>query len=239
MEIDQRPENFNPLNSKNPATPPDRVRAKWDRRVGDVVVQNHNWRKAAIALVVANVCLCGGLVVQSLKTQVIPYVVTVDKSSGEVEKAGAFVQNNYTPQIAEIKYFISNFISNARNIQLDPVQQQKTQEKAVAFLTKTAAQKFYAMQKSEGFVKKYSQMTILTKIKSIQKIPDTESYHVSWSEEEFSIQTGKSVQYDYDGVFSVVMLPVKDDKTLLSNPLGLYISDFNFTKKQNTSTNKK
>lgn len=230
MEIDERPENFNPLNGRNPVTPTERAKAKWDKRVGEVVVQNHSWRLMAIFLVVANVCLSGGLVVQSLKTQVIPYVVTVDKTTGEVEKAGAFIQNNYTPQIAEIKYFISNFISNARNIQLDPVQQQKTQEKAVAFLTKTAAQKFFAMQKSEGFMKKYSNVTILTKIKSIQKIPDTESYHVSWSEEEFSIQTGKAVQYGYEGVFSVVMLPVKDDKTLLVNPLGLYISDFNFTK---------
>lgn len=230
MDIFTRVENFNPTSTKNPTTPADRARATWDKRVGEVVVQNHNWRRIAVGLLIANVCLAGGLTVQSLKSQIIPYVVTVDKTTGEVEKAGAFIENDYTPQAAETKYFISQFIQNARNIQLDPVQQQRSQEKAIAFLTKTAAQKFLSIQQNEGFTKRYAYVTIQSKIKSIQKIPDTESYHASWTEDEFTIDTGKINKVDYEGVFTITMLPVKDDETLLVNPLGIYISDLNFSK---------
>ena len=45
----------------------------------------------------------------------------------------------------------------------------------------------------------------------------------------------------YECVFAVTTIPPKDDQTLLVNPLGLYISDLNFsaeigTKQKNNNT---
>lgn len=227
--LTNQPERFNNSNVDSPADPAQRAAAAWDRRIGDVVVQNHNWRKIALGLLFSNILLAGGLTYQSMKSQVIPYVVTVDKTTGVVEKAGALITNDYIPKEAEIKYFLANFIQNARNIQLDPVQQQKSQDKAYSFLTKTAAQKFVSMQRAEKFQQKYAYMTIQAKIKSIQKIPETDSYHASWSEEEFTVHDGKMNVNNYEGVFTIITLPVKDDNTLLINPLGIYISDLNFS----------
>ena len=166
---------------------------------------------------------------QSLKSQIIPYVVTVDKSTGEVEKAGAFIAQDYTPQEVEVRYFIGQFIQNARNIQLDPVQQEKMQGKAFAYLTQAAAQKYAAIQRNEGFKNKYAMYTVQTKITGIKKIPDTDSYHATWTEEEFNIASGKQDVKKYECVFAVTTIPPKDDQTLLVNPLGLYISDLNFS----------
>ena len=97
----RRPEKYNQSGGSNPATPTEKAAAVWDRRVGSAVTQAYNWRRATILMGVACLVLAGGLVVQSLKTQVIPYVVTVDKSTGEVEKAGAFTGADYTPGEAE------------------------------------------------------------------------------------------------------------------------------------------
>lgn len=145
----RQPEKFS--DTGRTLSPAEQARATIDARIGGVVVQNYNWRRIAIGLLVACIALSIGLTVQSLKSQIIPYVVTVDKATGEVEKAGAFVSQDYTPQEAEVRYFIGQFIQNARSIQLDPVQQEKMQGKAYAYLTQAAAQKYAAIQRNEGF----------------------------------------------------------------------------------------
>ena len=126
-----QPEKFS--DTGKPLSPAEHAREVIDRRIGGVAMQNYNWRRIALGLLVACIVLSIGLTVQSLKSQIIPYVVTVDKSTGEVEKAGAFIAQDYTPQEVEVRYFIGQFIQNARNIQLDPVQQEKMQGKAFPF----------------------------------------------------------------------------------------------------------
>jgi len=210
-------------------SPAEQARKVIDDRIGSVVVQNYNWRRIAVGLLISNVALAGGLTYQASQSHIVPYVVTVDKSTGEVEKAGAFVSQDYTPQEVEVRYFIGQFIQNARNIQLDPVQQEKMQGKAFAYLTQAAAQKYAAIQRNEGFKNKYAMYTVQTKITGIKKIPDTDSYHATWTEEEFNIASGKQDVKKYECVFAVTTIPPKDDQTLLVNPLGLYISDLNFS----------
>ena len=219
----RQPEKFS--DTGRTLSPAEQARATIDARIGSVVVQNYNWRRIAIGLLVACIALSIGLTVQSI----IPYVVTVDKATGEVEKAGAFVSQDYTPQEAEVRYFIGQFIQNARSIQLDPVQQEKMQGKAYAYLTQAAAQKYAAIQRNEGFKEKYATYTVQTKITGIKKIPDTESYHATWTEEEFNIASGKQDTKKYECVFAVTTIPPKDEQTMLINPLGLYISDLNFS----------
>ena len=209
-------------------SPAEQARKVIDDRIGSVVVQNYNWRRIAVGLLISNVALAGGLTYQASQSHIVPYVVTVDKSTGEVEKAGAFVSQDYTPQEVEVRYFIGQFIQNARNIQLDPVQQEKMQGKAFAYLTQAAAQKYSAIQRNEGFKEKYAMYTIQTKITGIKKIPDTDSYHATWTEEEFNIASGKQDVKKYECVFAVTTIPPKDDQTLMVNPLGIYISDLNF-----------
>ena len=218
---------------KSPATPAERARAEYDRRVGSVVVQNYNWRRIALGLLLVCIVLSVGLTVQSLTSRIVPYVVTVDKSTGEVQQAGTVIAQNYTPQEAEIRYFLAQFIQNARNIQLDPVQQERLQNQAIAYLTQSAAQKYRTIQHNEHFQERYAKVTAQTKITSIEKIPDTDSYHAAWVEEEFDIATGAQRLHSYQGVFTVTMIEQKDEARLLVNPLGLYISDLNFSEEIN------
>jgi type IV secretion system protein TrbF len=226
-----RPEKYNQARVRNPSSPAERAEGVWDRRDGSAIVQAYNWRRISIGLIVVCIVLAGGLTVQSLKTRVIPYVVIVDKTTGEVEKAGAFVGKDYTPGEAEIKYFITKFIQNARNIGIDPIAYNTTQKQAASFLTKNAAQKYNKVLQDEGHDKKAGKVTVVTHIVSVQKVPDSEaSYQVRWTEEEVGIQSGEQTITPMSGIFSYTMLPVKDEKQILVNPLGLYITDFNFSK---------
>lgn len=226
----RRPETFNEKSYANPMTPADMARAVWDERVGSVVVQSYNWRRIAIMLCVICLILTLGLVYQSSKTKVIPYVVTVDKTTGEVQQAGGFANNEYEPQEAEIRYFLVNFIANARTIQLDPIAQNRAQTRAMAYLTTYAARKYQDIQLSENYMDKIGNITTSVSIVSVTKVPEsTSSYQIRWIEEEFEIKTGVKETSHMSGVFTYTRLPVESEELLLLNPLGLFISGFDFT----------
>lgn len=227
LKTQEQPQKFSDTGSAK--SPADKARSVMDARIGSVAKQNYNWRRIALGLLVCCIVLSIGLTVQSLKSQIVPYIVTVDKSTGEVEKAGSLIAEDYKPQEAEIRYFISQFIQNGRSIQLDPVQQDKLQQKAFAYLTTSAAKKFQTIQANEKFREKYATVTIQVKIRGVKKISDTDSFHASWDEEEFNISSGQQTVHHYEGVFSTTTIPPKDDATLIVNPLGLYISDMNFS----------
>ena len=237
LDIFKQPEKYSDTTRK--LSPAGKARETVDRRIGSVSEQAYNWRRIALGLLIACIVLSIRLTIQSLKSRIIPYVVTVDKSTGEVEKAGSLIAQEYTPQEAEVRYFIGQFIQNARNLQLDPVQQDKMQAKAYSFLTEGAARKYETIQENEGFKKKYALVTVQTKITSIKKIPDTDSYHAAWEEQEFTIADGKQTTRKYECVFSTTIIPPKDDTTLINNPLGLYISDLNFSSEIGTKTDSK
>lgn len=220
-------EKYNRAANRNPATPAERAEAEWDRRIGSAAVQAYNWRRIAVGLVVVCIVLAGGLVIQSMKSQVIPYVVTVDKTTGEVQKAGAFVNEDYTPQEAEVKYFIAEFVKNCRSIGYDPVAYNNMQLKAGHYLTATAAQKYTSVLKPE-IEKKLGQYTVSVKNISVQKVPESDSsYLVRWIEEVVRINSSEYQEIPMSGTFSYTKLPVKDEDMLI-NPLGLYITGFDF-----------
>lgn len=99
-----------------------------------------------ITLAVCVVCMVYVTVFANYKT----YVVRVDNATGQVEVGSRLVTTNYTPQEAEIKHFLSRFVSNIRTIPLDPVLYKSNWNTAQHFLTPQAAQKLNNMIASEN-----------------------------------------------------------------------------------------
>lgn len=213
-----------------PRTPAEKAAETWDKREGAIVVQNHNLRRIIVGLIVISGLLTVGLVVQSLKSTVIPYVVEVDTSTGMVKNAGPLQENKYTPQEAETKYFISKFIINTREIPLDPVVYKEHWNTAYAFLTKAASSKMNAEIKNEKTAEKFGKRTVQVNITSILPMEGSNSYQVRWNEEEFAIGSGEKTVTPMSGIFTITNIPAKDEETLKVNPLGVYISDFNWAR---------
>ena len=51
-----------------------------------------------------------------------------------------------------------------------------------------------------------------------------------WTEENFTIGTGEKKVTPYSGIFTVQTVKVEDEGQLAINPIGLYISDFSWSK---------
>lgn len=238
----KRPEKFTTIGSISPM---DKERREWDEREGSKVIQASNWRKMAFSLLIICVALVGGIIYQSMKSQLVPYVVEVDKQTGQVLNAGVIKESNYTPQEAVIKYFVGKFLINSRSIPLDPVVYKEQLKTAYAYLTKDGAAKFDSEMKSTKTIDKFGHKTVQVNITSILPIDDTNAaddgkhYQIHWQEEEFTIGSGDKVVTPMSGIVTVKTIKVDDPKTLDTNPLGLYISDFNFSKDASVVNSKK
>lgn len=160
------------------------------------------------------------------------YVVRVDNATGQVMAGGELKATNYSPQEADIKYFLKEYLEDTRTVPLDPIQFKRNWDAAQALMTQEAMTKLNNYLAKDNPANKLGKNTVQPKIKSIQLQPGTNStYQIRWSEESYQLSgntLGKPV--NYVGLFTIKLDPPKDEETLKVNPLGLYIVDLAITK---------
>lgn len=209
--------------------PCEQVRKTWNERDGYLVAQNATLKMVIAGLTVLNVALTGGLVIESTKSSVAPYIIEVDSTTGMARNVGTVEGQAYQPKEAEIKYFLGEFIKNTREIPLDPVVYKQKWYKAYTFLTKSSAEKMQAQVEMENPAQYLGKKTVQCNIVVVVKMSEN-SYQVRWTEEEFSIGAGKKTVIPMTGIFTVLVSTPKDEGTLQNNPLGIYFTDFNWSR---------
>ena len=223
-----KPEKFT---NYEPESPAERAARKWDEREGEIIVQNYNLRRLLIGLLVVVMFLTVGLVYKSLSSNVMPYVVEVDTMTGAIRNVGTVdASKNYQAGETVYKYFLSKFLKNAREIPLDPVVYKENITTSYGFLTKNAALKLQTMLKSEKLMEKFGHQTVQINISTILPLEGGHSYQIRWTEETFVIGNGEKKVTPYSGIFTVQTIKSDDEEQLAVNPIGLYISDFSWSK---------
>jgi len=215
-------------NNEENITPYLAAQAEWDNRIGSSRVQAYNWRIFALGSIVLNIILSLGMIYQSSKSSVVPYVVRVN-SDGIAQAIGPAKQSNYVPQQAEVKYFLSQFVQKIRTVPSDPVISKQNWISAYSFLGQTAAQKMTAYIKSDNPSEKLGKVTTQIEISVIVPI-SKDNYQIRWQEKVFDKSGSQLESYKMTGIFSVFFDAPSDEKELLSNPLGIYIKDFSYNK---------
>lgn len=224
----RRPEKFTDY---NPDSPAERAARKWDEREGGIIVQNYHLRLLLMGMTAAVVFLSCGLVYKSLASAVMPYVVEVDSTTGAVRNIGTVAASaEYTPGEAVYKYFLAKFLKNTREIPLDPVVYRENLSTAYGFLTKDASAKLQTMLKTERTTEKFGHHTVQINVSTVLPMEGGHSYQIRWTEEEFSIGSGEKTITPYSGIFTVQTIKSDDEQQLAVNPIGLYISDFSWSK---------
>ena len=223
-----KPEKFTEYEPESPAA---RAARKWDEREGEIIVQNYNLRRLLVGLLTVIIFLTVGLVYKSLSTNVMPYIVEVDTTTGAVRNVGTIeASRNYQAGESVYKYFLSKFLKNTREMPLDPVVYKENLATAYGFLTKNAAMKLQTMLKSEKATEKFGHQTVQINISTILAMEGGHSYQIRWNEEVFTIGTGDKKVTPYSGIFTIQIIKSDDESQLLINPLGMYISDFSWSK---------
>ena len=223
-----KPEKFTNYEPESPAA---RAARKWDEREGEIIIQNYNLRRLLLGMLAVVMFLTVGLVYKSLSSNVMPYVVEVDTVTGAIRNVGTVeASKNYQAGESVYKYFLSKFLKNTREIPLDPVVYRENLTTAYGFLTKNAALKLQTMLKSEKMTEKFGHQTVQINIATILPMEGGHSYQIRWTEENFTIGNGEKKVTPYSGIFTVQTIRSEDESQLAINPIGLYISDFSWSK---------
>jgi len=209
-----------------PDTPYARARMEYDEIVGSARVQAKNWRLfGLVSLSVALVSILG-LIVQSTKSSVIPYIVEVD-DHGSVQLVGRADQR-YKPNDAAAQYFICQFISQIRSIPTDPVVMRNNFLTSYNYVTSKGRNTLNAYAKEQDPFKHLGQKAVSVEIKSAVKISEN-TYQIQWDEQEFGNNGNPLSRKRYMGVFNLQFLTPKNEQMIRLNPLGIYIDFFNIS----------
>jgi len=224
-ELNQPPISFKPEGT--PLTPYQKAMEEWDNRIGTARVQAKNWRIMALSLAAISAILAAGLVYQSSKSTVVPYVVEVN-SDGLVQAVGPAVQAKYVPSKAVLQYFLSQFVTYVRSVPLDPVVAKNHWLSAYGYLRQRAANTLSEIAQQEQPLKRIGQETVAVQIKSVVPL-SAKTFQVRWEESTFSKEGIPVGLRNMTGLFTVEISPPTDEKLLKVNPLGLYIEQFSWS----------
>ncbi|QQE11317.1 conjugal transfer protein TrbF [Planctomycetota bacterium] len=203
-------------------TPFAKAKAAWDQRLGLALSNNRLLRWVALC----SVSLCGllviGLIYVSSYKQVEMFVVEVDADRAQaigVELSG----RSYTPDSSATGYFVAEAVKLARSRPTDKVVLAENWKRLYKFIRGDAKPRMndYARQ-ANGIREKDTARQV--EVESVLQRSD-DTYQVRWKEKTY--KSGKLAGQDnWTGLFTVVHKPPKDKKAILDNPVGLYITNF-------------
>lgn len=222
----QSAKNYNP--SVEPSTPFRKAGQLWDNRMGNARVQAANWRLAAFLSIGTTFLAIAGLIYQSSKATVVPYIVQIDKL-GQVRDVEPAPLQNYIPSRAIIEHFLSRFVTNIRSLPTDPIVMRKQWLEAYKFVTRQGANTLNEYAKEANPFGHIGKDTVAVEISSITPISD-KSYQVQWKEEVFDNEGIKLSTARYTGVFSLTFEKPKTEEDIRVNPVGLYIESLHWSK---------
>ena len=209
-----------------PETPYQKAAQVWDERIGSARVQAKNWRLMAFGSLILSAGLAGGLLWQSARGTVVPWVVQVDKL-GEAQ-AVAPAQADYQPSDAQIAWYLARFIEEVRSIPADPIIVRQNWLRAYDFTTTAGAAALNDYARADDPFAKVGRQQIAVDVSSVIRASPA-SFRVAWVQRRY--QDGALAATErWTAILSVVLQPPHDADRLRKNPLGIYVTAINWSK---------
>lgn len=207
-------------------TPYARARQEWDARMGSAVLSAHAWRATAFASLALLGAAVVSLVVVALQQRTFVHVVEVAPEGQvmSVRAAGA----RWTPTNAQIAHHLGRFVRLVRSLPTDGVVLRDNWLEAYRFLTPQAAAQLSEIARQDDPFLSLGRVGRTVHIRSIMARSHN-TWEVSWVERATNA-TGTSDPQIYSGVFTVTTRPPRNADDIAVNPLGLFISDFSWSR---------
>jgi type IV secretory pathway TrbF-like protein len=209
-----------------PETPYQRAAQAWDERIGSARVQAKNWRLMAFGSLFLSCGLAAGLVWQSTRGTVVPWVVEIDRL-GEAH-AIAPATADYTPSDPQIAWYLARFIKDVRAAPADPVVVRQSWLQAYDFTTTAGAAALNDYARANDPFAKLGKQQIAVDVSSVIRA-STDSFRVAWIERRY--QDGALADTTrWTAILTIVIQPPTDADRLGKNPLGVYVNAINWSK---------
>ncbi|HXO17692.1 MAG TPA: conjugal transfer protein TrbF [Candidatus Dormibacteraeota bacterium] len=200
------------------------ARREWNERYGDYIARARSWRWAAFGALALSLVLAVGVVWQGAQSKVVPYVVEVDKLGDAVAVARA--DHAVPADVHVIKAQLAAWIVDVRSVSSDPLAQKAALSRSYAMTVATATLFLndYYRQHSP-----FSQnRTVAVSVDAVLPI-SKQTYQIQWSEDGRDLQGRNLATTHWLASVTVAFDPPTDERGVLSNPLGLYVTGISWT----------
>jgi type IV secretory pathway TrbF-like protein len=212
--------------SPEPETPYQRAAQVWDERIGSARVQAKNWRLMALGELAIVGGLALGLVWQSARGTVTPWVVQIDRL-GQAQ-AIAPATDDYQPTDGQIAWHLARFIEEVRGVPADPVVVRQNWLRAYDFVTDKGALALNGYAQANDPFGKVGKIQVSMEIASvIRASPD--SFRVAWVERHYENGSLSGTER-WTAILTTVLQTPHDADKLRRNPLGIYVTAINWSK---------
>lgn len=212
--------------SPEPVTPYQRAAQVWDDRIGSARVQARNWRLAFFGCLALSGGLASGLVWQSARGTITPWVVEVDRL-GQAQ-AIAPADAGFRPTDPQIAFHLARFIEQVRSIPADPVVLREDWLRAYDFTTKRGARMLSDYARGNDPFASVGKLQIAVDVSSVIRASD-DSFRVAWTERRYQdsalVETSR-----WSAILTTTIQPPRSAEALRRNPLGLFVDAINWSK---------
>lgn len=209
-----------------PVTPYQKAAQIWDERIGSARVQARNWRLMAFCSLVLSAGLGAGLVWQSARGTIVPWVVQVDHLGQAQAVAPATAA--YRAADPQIAWYLAQFIGDVRGLSSDAVVVRHNWLRAYDFTTVSGAVALNDYARLNDPFSRIGREQVEVDIASVIRASPS-SFRVAWTERHYRDGAFTGTER-WTAIVSVVLRTPRDADHLRKNPLGIYVSAINWSK---------
>src|ERR1700686_4389272 len=166
----------------DPETPYQRAGQVWDERIGSARIQAKNWRLAFFGMLMLGGGLAGGLVWQSARGTVTPWVVQIDKL-GQAQVVAPAVAD-YRPTDPQIAWHLARFIEQVRGIPADPVVLRQNWLEAYNYVSDKGALALSDYAPPSDPFSKIGKPQVSVEVSSVIRA-SADSFRIAWTERRY------------------------------------------------------
>lgn len=209
-----------------PVTPYQRAAQAWDDRIGSARVQAKNWRIAFFGTLALSGGLAAGLVWQSARGTITPWVVEVDKLGSA--QAVAPADADYRPTDPQIAFHLAQFIEQVRSIPSDPVIVRENWLHAYDFTSDKGALALNDYARSNDPFTQIGKLQVAVDVSSVIRASGS-SFRVAWTERHYRDGSLAATER-WSAILGIVTQTPRTPDALRKNPLGLFVHSINWSK---------
>jgi type IV secretion system protein TrbF len=201
------------------------LRLEFERLADSNRMLRHSLAAMATALVLSSLLSMYLL----RKPHIIPYVIQLDRS-GEILGVAEPIAANAQISESVVRYVLARFISDARSVLADGSNEKAALHRVYDMAQGSAAATLPVWYRTHPPFEIATRETVQTDIDSVLREPSG-TYEVRWTETTRNLNGDVLSTARWRALLAIELLPPDPDH-MLSNPIGLYVTEIDWSKEQ-------
>jgi type IV secretory pathway TrbF-like protein len=205
------------------------ARREWDERYGNLITRAKNWRLLALLCAATVLVQTVGLIILSMRSKVVPYVVAVDSLGRQVAAGAAEESPQADDRLKRAAIF--EWVADLRAITADGIAQRKAIDRVYARIANgsqamTVVNDFYRAAPPQN---RAQTETVSIDVQSVLATTDR-TYEVEWVETVRDLNGQVKSEDHWKGAFTIVINPPTDERLIRTNPIGMYVTNASWSR---------